>query len=123
MQHEALHGHPTRSAWLNELLVYPSLWLWFPYRRYARLHRPTTATSCLTDPRDDPESFYMLPSAGPSFPPRPRVLYRINNTLAGRMLIGPAIASSGFIATTSPAAAAATAASPPPGCCTCRPSR
>ena len=30
LQHEALHGHPTRSAALNEALVFPPLGLLFP---------------------------------------------------------------------------------------------
>ena len=34
MQHEALHGHPTRYQWLNDQLGYASLWLWLPYRVY-----------------------------------------------------------------------------------------
>ena len=30
LQHEALHGHPTRSAVVNELLVFLPVSLWFP---------------------------------------------------------------------------------------------
>ena len=32
LQHEAVHGHPTGNAVLNELVVFPSLWLWLPFR-------------------------------------------------------------------------------------------
>lgn len=92
MQHEALHGHPTRHAWLNAALVYPSLSLWLPYLRYARLHRLHHRNELLTDPREDPESFYLLPERWASLSAPTRLLYRFNNTLAGRMLVGPAIA-------------------------------
>jgi fatty acid desaturase len=98
MQHEALHGHPTRRAWLNALLVYPSLSLWLPYLRYARLHRLHHRNELLTDPREDPESFYLLPERWAGLPAPLRTLYRVNNTLAGRMLIGPAIAVPRLIA-------------------------
>lgn len=30
LQHEVVHGHPTRWRWLNRALVFPSLWLWMP---------------------------------------------------------------------------------------------
>ena len=32
LQHEVLHDHPTSSPLLNEALVFPSLWLWAPFR-------------------------------------------------------------------------------------------
>src|SRR5215203_4217235 len=59
LQHEALHGHPTRSAALNEALVFPPLGLLFPYRRFKALHLKHHDNSALTDPYDDPESFYL----------------------------------------------------------------
>ena len=38
LQHEALHGHPTRSTAVNEALVFLPLGLLFPYRRFKMLH-------------------------------------------------------------------------------------
>ena len=38
LSHEVLHGHPTRSALVNELLVFIPISMWFPYRRYKSLH-------------------------------------------------------------------------------------
>jgi fatty acid desaturase len=96
-QHEALHGHPTRRPWLNELLVFPALGLWFPYRRYARLHRIHHHNESLTDPLEDPESWYMLPERWAELPPLLQALYRLNNTLTGRLLIGPAVAFTRFV--------------------------
>ena len=58
LQHEALHGHPTRSAALNEALVFLPLGLLFPYRRFKMLHLRHHNNAALTDPYDDPESFY-----------------------------------------------------------------
>src|SRR5262245_48553749 len=58
LQHEALHGHPTRSTTLNEALVFLPLGLAFPYRRFKMLHLRHHNDAALTDPYDDPESFY-----------------------------------------------------------------
>ena len=59
LQHEALHGHPTRSAALNEALVFLPLGLLFPYRRFKTLHLRHHNDAALTDPYDDPECFYL----------------------------------------------------------------
>ena len=59
LQHEALHGHPTRVAWLNEALVYPALGVFIAYRRYKDTHLRHHNDTHLTDPYDDPESFYL----------------------------------------------------------------
>lgn len=96
-QHELLHGHPTRRAWLNELMASPALGLWYPYRRYAHLHRIHHHNESLTDPVEDPESWYMLPERWAELPPLLQALYRLNNTLVGRMAIGPAISFARFI--------------------------
>ena len=34
LQHEALHGHPTRHAPVNEALVFLPLGLFYPFRRF-----------------------------------------------------------------------------------------
>src|SRR5262245_59970909 len=59
LQLEALHGHPTRSAAINEALVFLPLGLMFPYRRFKMLHLRHHNDAALTDPYDDPESFYL----------------------------------------------------------------
>ena len=96
LQHEILHGHPTRKAWLNEVLVFPGLGLFIPYRRFRDLHLKHHNDERLTDPFDDPESFYL--SAG-DWSGRCMVmctLLRFNATFAGRMLVGPALAMWAF---------------------------
>ena len=93
LQHEALHGHPTRSALVNELLVFPAATLWFPYRRYKALHLKHHDNDHLTKPGTDPDSFYLDPQAWEVTPGWLRSLYSINNSMLGRFLLGPAIST------------------------------
>ncbi len=58
LMHEAAHGHPTRKAWINELLVGLPIGLVYPFRRFKALHLRHHADERLTDPFDDPESYY-----------------------------------------------------------------
>ena len=96
LQHEVLHGHPTRNALLNELLVAINFSLNFPYRRYRKLHLIHHNDENLTDPTLDPESYYLLPDDWAKLPAPLKQLYTINNTLAGRMIIGPLIGTIRF---------------------------
>jgi fatty acid desaturase len=96
LQHEALHGHPTGRTFLDELLASPAVGLWYPYRRYARTHRLHHQNDLLTDPTHDPESWYMLPERWATTPPLLQAVYRFNNTLAGRLLIGPLVSVARF---------------------------
>ncbi len=91
LQHEMLHGHPFRRQKLNDLLVFPPLGLLIPYVRFKDTHLAHHYDPSLTDPYDDPESNYLDPRKWNSFCRARRALYDLNNTLAGRMLIGPAI--------------------------------
>lgn len=96
LQHEVLHGHPTRSPLLNELLASPGLGLWFPYRRYRTLHLLHHTDPQLTDPLEDPESWYVTPQSWQAMPwPQQRIL-RANATLLGRLILGPVISWLGF---------------------------
>jgi fatty acid desaturase len=92
LQHEAVHGHPTPSAAFNELLVLPSLWLWLPFRIYRQSHRQHHAAPVLTDPLDDPESYYLTRERWAQCGAWQRRFYRFHNTLAGRMFAGPLVA-------------------------------
>ncbi len=96
LQHEALHGHPTRNAALNELMVAINFSLTFPYRRYRKLHLIHHNDENLTDPTLDPESYYLLPDEWAKLPAPLKQLYTINNTLAGRMILGPIIGTIRF---------------------------
>ncbi len=96
LQHEVLHGHPTRSGVINEALVFPALGLVFPYRRFRELHMRHHNDERLTDPYDDPESFYLAEGDWSHASGVIRLLRRFNGTFAGRMLVGPALAIWGF---------------------------
>ncbi len=97
LQHEALHGHPTSSRLVNELLVFPPFSLWFPYRRYRALHLEHHDNDHLTDPALDPESYYLDPQAWSGTPRWLRLLYSANNAMAGRFVFGPAIATARLV--------------------------
>jgi fatty acid desaturase len=99
LQHEALHGHPFRRPGLNELLVFPAVGLWLPYRRFRDMHLKHHRVPTLTDPHDDPESFYLPLTRWRLLGPWMYALLTFNNTLFGRMLVGPALAVAGFLAT------------------------
>ena len=89
LQHEAVHGHPTPSAPANELLVLPSLWLWMPFRLYRESHLAHHDDAHLTDPLADPESYYVDAASWNAAGPLTRAFLRAQNTLAGRLLLGP----------------------------------
>lgn len=91
LTHEILHGHPFRDARLNEALVYPCPGLFVPYRRFRDLHMAHHTDARLTDPYDDPESNYLDPAVWQALPRWRRALLRANNTLAGRLVLGPAL--------------------------------
>ncbi len=97
LQHEAIHRHPTSSEQWNEALVFLPLGLLYPYRRYRETHLRHHVDSRLTDPYDDPESFYLAHGDHRRLPRAARVLLAWNATLAGRIVIGPLIAAIRFL--------------------------
>jgi len=86
LQHEVIHGHPTRHRWINDAIGFPPLALWLPYVIYRRDHMAHHATPHLTDPFDDCESHYLARPGGLG-----HVLAALEATLAGRMLLGPPV--------------------------------
>ncbi len=97
LQHEVIHGHPTRSARINAALGFAPLSLWLPYERYRQSHTTHHREAWLTDPTEDPESRYVTPGRWAASGPLARAVLHANNTLAGRLLIGPALAIGGFL--------------------------
>lgn len=91
LQHEVLHGHPTRVRVLNEVLIFPTPTMWLPYQCYKETHLQHHNNAHLTDPAIDPESYYLLPEHWAHLGGLKRMLFQINHTLGGRMLIGPAV--------------------------------
>ena len=88
MQHEVLHGHPTRSRIINDLIGNVPLSLWLPYRRYRISHLTHHRDERLTDPVDDPESYYWTAQALAGKSRVSRLMLRAQQTLAGRIVIG-----------------------------------
>lgn len=96
LTHEVIHGHPTRWRWLNEVLVWPALALIVPYGRFRDTHLDHHYDVRLTDPYDDPESNYLDPAVWVRLPRPARLLLQFNNTLLGRVLIGPVLGTIAF---------------------------
>jgi len=91
LQHETIHGHPgggKRVAWL---IGAPPLALWLPYPIYRVTHLQHHNDARLTDPFEDPESYYASRRRWLLLPRFYRRLLLFNYTLAGRLLVGPAI--------------------------------
>ncbi len=97
LSHEVLHGHPFRSRLASEALVSPAVGLAIPYIRFRDTHLAHHLDSVLTDPYDDPESNYQDPAVWVRLPVWRRAVLNFNNTLAGRLLIGPLIAQEAFM--------------------------
>ncbi|MEM7059818.1 MAG: fatty acid desaturase [Pseudomonadota bacterium] len=89
LTHEVLHGHPTRNRLVNEATVFLALGLFIPYRRFRDLHLRHHNDERLTDPFDDPESFYTPLSAWGRWAFARRTVLQANGTLLGRMILGP----------------------------------
>lgn len=96
--HECLHGHPTRQRQLNEALVGVALSMIYPYRRYRATHLAHHHDERLTDPFDDPESYYKARWRHAAMPRWLRAILRINNTMLGRIVLGPVLGAAGFLA-------------------------
>lgn len=86
LQHETIHGHPTRSTRINALIGGWPLALWLPYGVYRRTHVNHHRSPHPTHPDHDPESRYVLSDHGWRF----RVA-RWEATLAGRLTLGPVL--------------------------------
>ncbi len=97
LTHEALHGHPFRAKWLNEALMALPLTLFIPYNRFRDLHLAHHQDANLTDPYDDPESNYLDPAVWVRLPRWQRWVCQANNTLLGRMVLGPIIGQLAFL--------------------------
>lgn len=98
LAHEVLHGHPFRSQVLSEALVFPATGLFIPYLRFKDTHLVHHNDPALTDPYDDPESNYFDPAVWVALPKAVQLVLRVNNTLLGRMLIGPVVGTAMFLA-------------------------
>jgi fatty acid desaturase len=90
LQHEVLHGHPTGSLPINDALGFTPLSLWLPYAIYRRSHLRHHQDERLTDPMDDPESYYWTPDLWNSLSTFGKLAVYAQTTFLGRLVIGPA---------------------------------
>lgn len=98
LTHEIVHGHPFPGRpGLNAALVFPALTLAIPYGRFRDTHLAHHNDSVLTDPYDDPESNYHDPKVWAGLPGPVKWLLNANNTLLGRLALGPAIGIASFL--------------------------
>jgi len=92
LQHETIHGHPTRSRYVNAAIGWVPLALWFPYAVYRKLHlRHHADAFSLTLPGRDPESHYRTAGRCSCVQLAARLVTELHCTLAGRLILGPAI--------------------------------
>jgi len=89
--HESVHNINTVPKWLKMALVMPPLGVWYPYTYYARAHTIHHRDNNLTDPSLDPESYYLSKSQWVELSAFTKSVLLINQTLAGRLLVGPLI--------------------------------
>ncbi|ABE34945.1 fatty acid desaturase family protein [Paraburkholderia xenovorans LB400] len=92
LQHELLHGHPTRSPLVNALLGFAPLAVCFPYGIYRDSHLQHHDDPHLTHPERDPESYFVGRFAWQRAGWAIRALLTFRNTFVGRLLVGPAFA-------------------------------
>jgi fatty acid desaturase len=96
LQHETIHNHPTPSRQFNRSLAFLPLSLWIPYRIYSATHLQHHRYDGrhLTETEHDPESFYVRPGSLLLYGSLRRRLHLMNCTLAGRLILGPALSVS-----------------------------
>jgi fatty acid desaturase len=87
--HESIHGHPTRNGTINAALVICNPGLIWPFHRFRTLHLRHHADDRLTDPFDDPESYYRALWYYEGLPNWFQGLLGLSNTLIGRLILGP----------------------------------
>ena len=98
LQHEAIHGHPTRSPRVNAALAWLPVGLWMPYSLYRETHVRHHDSAHLTSPAPgvDPESFYVSPEDWGHMGRFRHAVHFVNQTLAGRLILGPALIAGRF---------------------------
>lgn len=96
LQHELIHGHPTRIAWFNDLLGTPPIGLIYPYAEFKRSHLEHHRDERLTTPGVDPESFFHARARWQRMGVLTRAVWWSNMTLLGRLLINPVRSAAGM---------------------------
>ncbi len=97
LQHETLHIIEPKSKLLGQALVFPAIGLFVPYIRFRDTHLAHHKNELLTDPYDDPESYYLTKEVWQTLPRWLQLILTFNNTLIGRVTIGPLVGQIAFM--------------------------
>ncbi|HXZ15291.1 MAG TPA: fatty acid desaturase [Roseiarcus sp.] len=97
LQHEVIHGHPTPWRAVNDAIGVWPLSLWLPFTSYRETHIRHHQDANLTDPFEDPESYYWTSAGWRDLGAIGRALYAAQSTLLGRLLLGPALMIGRFV--------------------------
>lgn len=89
LQHELLHGHPTRFPLVNAMFGIAPLAVWFPYAVYRESHLRHHDDIHLTDPDRDPETYFVSAERWREAGIVVRGLLTFRNTFVGRILLAP----------------------------------
>jgi Fatty acid desaturase len=98
LQHELIHGHPTRWPRINQLFGLLPLAVWYPYGLYRDSHLAHHRNQLLTVPGEDPETYYFSAERWQRFRPWQRRMICWRNTFPGRLLLAPLLDIWGAIA-------------------------
>ena len=90
LQHEIIHGHPTPNRRVNKAIGVWPLSLWLPFSTYRATHLRHHQDANLTDPFEDPESYYWTAAGWQDLGSFGRALAFAQSTLLGRIVVGPA---------------------------------
>ncbi len=90
LEHEVIHGHPTPWRRVNRLIVALPFGVIVPFAQYRESHLGHHGDDRdLTDPTNDPESYYVSLDHWERAGSARRRLIRIRRTLLGRVLLHP----------------------------------
>jgi fatty acid desaturase len=91
LQHELIHGHPSKRRRVNRLMGLAPLAVCYPYDLYLHSHLAHHRDEALTEPGIDPESNYIDEEAWRRLGAVFRPLWIAQRTVLGRFLLGPAM--------------------------------
>jgi len=91
LQHEVIHGHPTPWTKINHSLTFLSLGLLVPFKLFKETHLLHHRNRYLTDPYDDPESYFLSHKDWLKCNSFVKTILKLNNYLLVRIIFGPSI--------------------------------
>lgn len=98
VQHELIHDHPSRQTWLNELLGFPPLNPFLPFKIYKESHILHHQSKPLTMPGEDTKSYYLDENQWGNSNRLMKSFWTFYQTFAGRMIFGPLVTTGQFLA-------------------------